>query len=139
MRSIDVHAHLVPKRCLDAFQAGNDWHGVTLGKDDKGINIINNRSQRWRLDGRLQWGPEERICDMDSLGVDMQVVSVYPLLYSYDADVSARHGHRPRDQRRNRLHDFRPARKVLRLGHPAYAGRGTPPSPRWSGPLAPWA
>ena len=38
MRSIDVHAHLVPKRCLDAFQAGNDWHGVTLGKDDKGIN-----------------------------------------------------------------------------------------------------
>ncbi len=88
MRSIDVHAHLLPKRCLDAFQAGNDWHGVTLGTDDKGINIINNRSQRWRLDGRLRWGPEERICDMDSLGVDMQVVSVYPLLYSYDADVS---------------------------------------------------
>ena len=68
MRSIDVHAHLVPKRCLDAFQAGSDWHGVILGKDDKGIDVIHNRSERWRLDGRLQWGPEERICDMGLLG-----------------------------------------------------------------------
>ena len=89
MRSIDVHAHLVPKRLLDTVQAGSDWHGLTLDKDDKGTDIIRNRAERFRLDGRLQWGPEQRITDMDSLGVDMQVVSVYPLLYSYDADLGA--------------------------------------------------
>ena len=89
MRSIDIHAHLLPQRLLDAVQGGGDWHGITVEKDPRGQDLVKARSEQFRLDGRLRWGPEERICDMDSLGVDVQVVSVYPLLYSYDADLDA--------------------------------------------------
>jgi hypothetical protein len=61
MRSIDLHAHLTPQRFIHAMQAGKEWHGITPGSV--------------RIAPRTVWTPEQRMADMNSLGVDVHVVS----------------------------------------------------------------
>ena len=61
MRSIDIHAHLTPQCYLQTIAKGKTWHG--LKAEGSGGN-----PGAW-------WTPEQRIADMDSLGVDVQVVS----------------------------------------------------------------
>ena len=58
MRSIDIHAHLTPQCFIQATQAGQDWHGIQPGSV--------------RIAPRAVWTPEQRIADMNSLGVDVQ-------------------------------------------------------------------
>ncbi len=43
-------------------------------------------SRRQQLPPRAQWTPEQRLADMDSLGVDMHVVSPYSGFYNYHLD-----------------------------------------------------
>ena len=73
MRSIDVHAHSTPQCFQRVVLAGNDWHGMTSADGE----LFNPRNA---------WTPEQRIADMDSLGVDIQVVSTNAGFYQYDKD-----------------------------------------------------
>jgi hypothetical protein len=74
MRSIDIHAHLMPQCFIRATPAGQEWHGIRPGSV--------------RIAPRAVWTPEQRIADMNSLGVDVQVVSTGAGFYYYDrADV----------------------------------------------------
>ena len=59
MRSIDIHAHLTPQCYLQTVAKGKTWHGLNA-----------NRSQG---NPRAWWTPEQRIADMNSLGVEVQV------------------------------------------------------------------
>ena len=72
MRSIDVHAHATPQAFIRATTSGHQWHGLTLG------SALDNP--------RNGWNPEQRIADMDSLGVDVQVVSTTAAFYRYDLE-----------------------------------------------------
>ena len=73
MRSIDMHAHLTPQCFIRAMQAGKEWHGVKPGEE--------------RIGPRNSWTPEQRIADMDSLGVDAHVVSTGAGFYYYDRNA----------------------------------------------------
>ena len=73
MRSIDIHAHSTPQCFQRAVLAGQDWHGMTSADGE----LFNPRNA---------WTPEQRIADMDSLGVDIQVVSTTAGFYQYDQD-----------------------------------------------------
>ena len=73
MRSIDIHAHSTPQCFQRAVLAGQDWHGMTAADGE----LFNPRND---------WTPEQRIADMDSLGVDIQVVSTSPGFYQYHQD-----------------------------------------------------
>ena len=73
MRSIDIHAHLTPQCLIRATQAGQEWHGIRPGSV--------------RIAPRAVWTPEQRIADMNSLGVDVQVVSTGAGFYYYDRDA----------------------------------------------------
>jgi aminocarboxymuconate-semialdehyde decarboxylase len=73
MRSIDIHAHLTPQCFIRAMQAGKEWHGVKPGEEQIGP--------------RNSWTPEQRMADMDSLGVDVHVVSTGAGFYYYDRDA----------------------------------------------------
>jgi len=75
MRSIDIHAHLEPRCFHQALHAGNSWHGMTCKSDEADIDPMET------------WTPEQRIADMDSLGVDVQVVSTSSVFYKYGLDV----------------------------------------------------
>ena len=75
MRSIDIHAHATPQSFLRAVAAGQDWHGMT--------------STEASGNPRNAWTPEQRIADMNSLGVDIQVVSTSAGFYQYHRDPQA--------------------------------------------------
>src|SRR5919109_499467 len=62
MRAIDLHAHLTPQCFQREVLAGRTWHGMTNAEGEL-FNPMN------------AWTPEQRLADMDSLGVDIQVVS----------------------------------------------------------------
>jgi aminocarboxymuconate-semialdehyde decarboxylase len=75
MRAIDIHAHLTPQCFQRAVLSGRTWHGMT-GAEGELFNPMN------------AWTPEERLADMKSLGVDVQVVSTNVAFYKYDQDVA---------------------------------------------------
>ncbi len=72
MKSIDIHAHLTPQCFIRAMSANEVWHGVQPGD--------------LRVAPRGAWTPEQRINDMNSLGVDVHVVSTGAAFYFYDKD-----------------------------------------------------
>ena len=80
VKSIDIHAHLTPQCFIQAMNRGEEWHGVKPGTI--------------RVAPRAVWTPEQRLNDMNSLGVDVHVVSTGAAFYFYDQDpqvISAMH------------------------------------------------
>ena len=77
MRTIDIHAHISPEGFVQAFRNGGTWHGMEAGAVP---NMLYNP--------RTTWTPEERIADMNSLGVDVQILSTNAFFYSYDKDAA---------------------------------------------------
>ena len=75
MRAIDIHAHLTPQCFQREVLAGRTWHGMTSAEGEL-FNPMN------------AWTPEERLADMKSLGIDVQVVSTNVAFYKYDQDVA---------------------------------------------------
>jgi aminocarboxymuconate-semialdehyde decarboxylase len=83
MRSIDIHAHLTPQCFWRATEGNGDWHTLRREQDASGREyaVVGGRHQQ--LPPRARWTPEERLADMDSLGVDVHVVSPYAGFYNY--------------------------------------------------------
>jgi aminocarboxymuconate-semialdehyde decarboxylase len=74
VRTIDIHAHVTPQSFFRAIEAGKDWHGI-------------RSSEQAMLVPKTRWTPEERLADMNSLGVDVQVLSTNATFYNYDKDA----------------------------------------------------
>ena len=87
MRSIDVHAHLTPQCFWRATENGGDWHTLKRETDARGMEYALVGGRRQALPPRSKWTPEERLADMDSLGVDVHVVSPYVGFYNYHLPV----------------------------------------------------
>ena len=76
MRTIDIHAHITPEGFIRAAEKGQDWYGTQA--DAGGMVNYNPRTI---------WSPEQRLADMDSLGVDIHVLSTNAYFYNYDKDA----------------------------------------------------
>jgi aminocarboxymuconate-semialdehyde decarboxylase len=86
MRSIDIHAHLVPQCLWKAVDAGQAWHGLRH-EAGQGLESLVRPGKRITIQTpKLRFTPEERLKDMDEQGVDVQVVSVHTPLFGYDLD-----------------------------------------------------
>src|SRR2546427_10125586 len=88
MRSIDVHAHLTPQCFWRATENGGDWHTIRREKDARGMEQAIVGDRRQSQPPRARWTPQERLADMDSLGVDVHVVSPYVGFYNYHLDTA---------------------------------------------------
>ena len=88
MRTIDVHAHLTPQCFWRATEDGGDWHTIKRERDPRGADCALVGRERHPLPPRAKWTPEERLADMDSLGVDMHVISPYVGFYNYHLDAA---------------------------------------------------
>jgi len=88
MRSIDIHAHLTPQCFWRTTEGGGDWHTIGRQQDARGRQYAMVGGRRQELPPRARWTPEERLADMDSLGVDIHVVSPYSGFYNYDLDTT---------------------------------------------------
>ena len=71
MRTIDIHAHSTPHCFQREVLNGRNWHNMTSAEGE----LRNPRNV---------WTPAQRIDDMNSLGVDIQVVSTNVAFYKYD-------------------------------------------------------
>src|SRR5918992_5132434 len=86
MRSIDIHAHITPQCFWKATEGGGSWHILRREQDARGRQIAVIGGHRSLLPPKARWTPEERLADMDSLGVDVHVLSPYSGFYNYELD-----------------------------------------------------
>ena len=88
MRSIDVHAHLVPQSLWRTVAKGDVWYDTRFEpSEDLGVLITGGKKQR--VQGpKIKFTPEERLKDMDAQGVDVQVVSIHTPLFHYHIDAA---------------------------------------------------
>jgi aminocarboxymuconate-semialdehyde decarboxylase len=87
MRSIDIHAHITPQCFWKATEGGRDWHSLRREQDARGWECAIVGCRRQQLPTKARWNPEERLADMDSLGVDVHVLSPYSGFYNYHLDT----------------------------------------------------
>ena len=87
MASIDIHAHILPRHVTELANGG-DWHGYTMQTSDAGGNVLTRQGKGAQLIPKLMFTPEQRLADMDSLGVDVHVLSTWTRLYNYDLPTS---------------------------------------------------
>ncbi|HXJ78060.1 MAG TPA: amidohydrolase family protein, partial [Candidatus Methylomirabilis sp.] len=88
MRSIDIHAHLMPECLWRTVATGRDWYGTRFEPGDGlGTTVTNGKRSRIGTP-KVRFTPEERLADMDAQGVDVQVVSIHMPLASYHLDAA---------------------------------------------------
>ena len=72
MRTIDVHAHLVPPSLWRAAEAGRDWYGFRHEPGDGVGTVVGGGKRTHFTSPKVRFTPEERLKDMDAQGVDVQ-------------------------------------------------------------------
>ena len=88
MRSIDIHAHVVPECLWRTVDAGKDWYGTRF-EPGEGLGTTVTHGKRSRVTSpKVRFTPEDRLKDMDAQGVDVQVVSIHMPFVSYHLDAA---------------------------------------------------
>lgn len=84
MRVVDVHTHVVPNGWPDLAAAcgGDGWPWLRVSSEREAVIMVGDRE--FRRIGADCWDPDLRYADMDSDGVDVQVVSPTPVFFGYD-------------------------------------------------------
>jgi len=83
VRSIDIHAHLMPQCLWRTVDAGSEWYGTRFEPGEGlGATVTNGRKSRVATP-KVRFTPEERLRDMDAQGIDVQVVSIHTPLFGY--------------------------------------------------------
>ena len=86
MRTIDIHAHLVPRSLWQAAEARRDWYGFRHEPGD-GLGTVVGGGKRTQFNSpKVRFTPEERLHDMDAQGVDVQVISIHTPFFGYHLD-----------------------------------------------------
>lgn len=84
---IDLHAHLIPRDCLDMTDKNGRKFGLTVGKDAAGQEVLMTAGGSSSTTVAQMCDPRKRIQHMDRIGLDMQVISVAPTNIFYDFDA----------------------------------------------------
>jgi aminocarboxymuconate-semialdehyde decarboxylase len=74
MAVIDLHAHVTPERYKRAIRERGEWHGLDHVAGELGL-------------GGFDKGWEERLAEMDALGIDRQLVTPTVGFYQYGNEV----------------------------------------------------
>jgi aminocarboxymuconate-semialdehyde decarboxylase len=88
MKTIDIHAHLVPRSLWQAVAARAEWYGYRHEPGD-GLGTMTGGGRRTGFTSeKVRYTPEERLKDMDAQGVDVQVVSIHTPFFGYHLDAA---------------------------------------------------
>src|SRR5260370_42542033 len=87
MKTIDIHAHLVPRSLWRAAEAGNEWYGFRHEPGEGLGTFLGTNGKRTRFTSpKGRFTPEERLQDMDAQGGGMQGSSIHTPLLRYHLD-----------------------------------------------------
>ncbi len=87
MKTIDIHAHMVPRKLWQAVAGKQDWYGYRDHGGDGG-RIIGNGQVTTFTSAKVRFTPEERLQDMDAQSIDVQVVSIHTPFSGYHLDAA---------------------------------------------------
>ena len=89
MRSIDIHAHIAPL-AASHLPEGQTWHGFTRREMNGRHFLVQGDKRQW-LHPAYSLTADERIAYMDSVNVDVHVLTTWVGMYNYDlpGDVGA--------------------------------------------------
>ena len=83
MKTIDIHAPLVPRSVWQAVEAKREWYGFRH-EPGEGLGTMVANGKRTSFNSpKVRFTPEERLADMDAQGVDVQVVSIHTPFFGY--------------------------------------------------------
>ena len=86
MRTIDIHAHVVPSSLWRAVDAGREWFGFRH-EPGEGLGTMVGGGKRTAFSSpKVRFTPEERLRDMDAQGVDVQVLSIHTPFFGHHLD-----------------------------------------------------
>jgi aminocarboxymuconate-semialdehyde decarboxylase len=89
MRTIDIHAHLVPGGLWRAADAGRPWYGFHHEPGPGLGAIVGNGRRSTFASPKVRFTPEQRLEDMDAQGVDVQVLSIHTPFFGYHLEPAA--------------------------------------------------
>ena len=86
MKTIDIHAHIVPDSLWRAIEAKQDWHGFRH-EAGEGLGAMIGCGMRTTFTSpKVRYTLEERLKDMDEQKVDVQVLSIHTPFVGYHLD-----------------------------------------------------
>lgn len=85
MLKIDTHAHYLPRTWPDLAARFGDARFPVIHHGDDGRARIYKDGKFFREIWAKTWDPEERIADYARFGVQVQVISTVPVMFSYHA------------------------------------------------------
>ncbi len=88
MKTIDIHAHIVPDSLWKAVEAKKEWHGFRY-EADEGLGAMTGGGMRTAFTSpKLRYTVQERLKDMDEQKVDVQVLSIHTPFVGYHLDAA---------------------------------------------------
>jgi aminocarboxymuconate-semialdehyde decarboxylase len=83
MLKIDTHAHYLPRDWPDLAGKYGDNRFAVIHHGDDGRHRIYKDGKFFREIWPKTWDPEERIADYERFGIQVQVISTVPVMFSY--------------------------------------------------------
>src|SRR5206468_11368835 len=87
MRTIDIHAHLVPQAVWQAAAAGREWYGYRHEPGEGLGSFIGDGRRTAFSSPKVRYTTDERLKDMDAQGVDVQVLSIHTPFFGYHLEA----------------------------------------------------
>jgi aminocarboxymuconate-semialdehyde decarboxylase len=88
MKTIDIHAHIVPESLWRAIEAKKDWHGFRHEPGEGLGSMVGGGMRTAFTSPKLRYGVAERLKDMDAEKVDVQVLSIHTPFVGYHLEAA---------------------------------------------------
>jgi aminocarboxymuconate-semialdehyde decarboxylase len=88
MRSIDIHAHIVPDSLWKAVDARKEWHGFRHEPGEGLGSMLGGGMRTGFTSPKVRYTVEQRLKDMDALKVDVQVLSIHTPFVGYHLEAA---------------------------------------------------